>query len=129
MDAFLLSHEVPVRLGVFLGIFAAMAVWEVFAPRRALHERKSIRWTNNLALVVVNSILLRAILPVAAIGVAGFAAEHGMGVLNVFSLPFAWALVLSVVVLDVAIYLQHLMFHAVPLLWRLHRVYHADLDF
>jgi len=129
MDAFLLTHEVPVRLGIFVGIFATMAVWEVFAPRRALQQRKSMRWTNNLALTVLNSILLRAILPVAAIGVAGFAAERGMGLLNVFPLPYAWALVLSVLVLDVAIYLQHLMFHAVPLLWRLHRVHHADLDF
>jgi sterol desaturase/sphingolipid hydroxylase (fatty acid hydroxylase superfamily) len=129
MDVFLLSHEVPVRLGVFFGIFAVMAAWELAAPRRALRERKPVRWTNNLALTVVNSIVVRAILPVAAIGVAGFAAEHGMGVLNVFPLPYAWALVLSVLVLDVAIYLQHLMFHAVPLLWRLHRVHHADLDF
>ena len=68
MDVFLLAHEVPVRLGIFFGIFATMAVWEIFAPRRALQQRKSMRWTNNLALTVVNSILLRAILPVAAIG-------------------------------------------------------------
>jgi sterol desaturase/sphingolipid hydroxylase (fatty acid hydroxylase superfamily) len=129
MDAFLLSHELPVRLGVFFGIFATMAVWEVLAPRRALQQRKSMRWTNNLALTVLSSAFLRASLPVAAIGVASFAAERGMGVLNVFPLPHAWAFVLSVVVLDVAIYLQHLMFHAVPLLWRLHRVHHADLDF
>ena len=129
MDAFLLTHEVPVRLGAFLGIFAAMAVWEVLAPRRALHERKSLRWTNNLALTVLNSVLVRALLPVAAIGVAGFAAERGMGVLNIVNLPQAWAIVVSVLTLDAAIYLQHLMFHAVPLFWRLHRVHHADVDF
>ena len=129
MDAVLLSYEVPVRLGAFLGIFAAMAAWEVQAPRRALHERKSLRWTNNLALAVLNSILVRAILPVAAIGLAGFAAARGMGVLNIFNLPQAWAIVVSLLVLDAAIYLQHLMFHAVPLFWRLHRVHHADLDF
>jgi len=129
MDAFLLTHEVPIRLGVFFGIFATMAVWELLAPRRALHERKSLRWTNNLALTVLNSVLVRASLPVAAIGVAGFAAERGMGVLNVFTLPYAGALVVSVLVLDAAIYLQHLLFHAVPLFWRLHRVHHADLDF
>jgi len=128
VDTFLLTHEVPVRLGAFLGIFAAMALWELAAPRRALHERKSLRWTNNLALTVLNSVLVRAILPVAAIGVAGFAAERGMGVLNIFTLPHAWAIVVSVLVLDAAIYLQHLMFHAVPLFWRLHRVHHADVD-
>ncbi|CAG0958273.1 hypothetical protein BURK1_00573 [Burkholderiales bacterium] len=129
MDAFLLGHEVPVRLGAFVAIFAAMAAWELAAPRRALRERKPVRWTNNLALVVANSVLVRAIFPLAAVGVAGFAAERGMGVLNIFPLPYAAAVVLSVLVLDVAIYLQHLMFHAVPLLWRLHRVHHADLDF
>jgi len=129
MDAFLLTHEVPVRLGAFLGIFAAMALWELAAPRRALHEPKSLRWTNNLALTVLNSVLVRAILPVAAIGLAGFAAARGMGVLNIVTLPHAWAIVVSVLVLDGAIYLQHLMFHAVPLFWRLHRVHHADVDF
>jgi sterol desaturase/sphingolipid hydroxylase (fatty acid hydroxylase superfamily) len=129
MDAFLLTNEVPVRLGAFLGIFVAMAVWEVLAPRRTLHEPKSLRWTNNLALTVLNSVLVRVILPVVAIGVAGFAAERGMGVLNIVTLPHAWAIVVSVLALDLAIYLQHLMFHAVPLFWRLHRVHHADLDF
>ena len=129
MDAFLLTHELPIRLGVFFGIFATMAVWELLAPRRALQQRKSMRWTNNLALTVLNSVLVRAILPVAAIGVAGFAAERGMGVFNLIQVPYPWAIVLSVLALDLAIYLQHLMFHAVPLFWRLHRVHHADLDF
>ncbi len=129
MDALLLTNEVPVRLGSFLGIFAVMATWELAAPRRASREQKVLRWTNNLALTALNSVLVRAILPLAAIGVAGFAAERGMGVLNVFTLPYAWAIVVSVLALDVAIYLQHLMFHAVPLFWRLHRVHHADLDF
>lgn len=129
MDTFLLSHEVPVRLGFFFGIFATMAMWEILAPRRALQQKKPLRWTNNLGLTVLNSILVRAIFPVAAVGVAGFAAERGMGVLNLFQVPNPWAIVLSLLALDVAIYLQHLMFHAVPLLWRLHRVHHADLDF
>ncbi|MEP7181787.1 MAG: sterol desaturase family protein [Betaproteobacteria bacterium] len=129
MDAFLLSHEVPVRLGCFFGIFAAMAVWEFLAPRRALQQNKAVRWTNNLTLVVLNSMVVRAILPLAAVGVAGVAADRGMGVLNLFPVPYAWAIVLSLLALDVAIYLQHLMFHAVPVLWRLHRVHHADLDF
>ena len=92
MDALLLTNEVPVRIGAVVGIFAVMAAWEVLAPRHALHERKSLRWTNNLALTVLNSILLRAILPVAAIGVAGFAAERGMGLLNIYTLPRAWGL-------------------------------------
>jgi sterol desaturase/sphingolipid hydroxylase (fatty acid hydroxylase superfamily) len=129
MEPFLLSHELPLRLGFFFGVFAIMAAWEMVAPRRALHANKTVRWTNNLAVTVLNSVLVRAILPVAAIGVAGFAAERGMGLFNLFQVPYALAILLSVLALDLAIYLQHLMFHAVPLLWRLHRMHHADLDF
>ena len=128
VETFLLSHEVPVRIGVFLGVFATMAGWEFLAPRRALQQRQSVRWTNNLGLTVLNSIVVRAILPVAAIGAAGFAAERGTGAFNLVQVPYPWAIVLSVLALDLAICLQHLMFHAVPLLWRLHRVHHADLD-
>ena len=128
MAAWLLSHEAPLRLGVFLGVLAAMAAWERVAPRRALGERRTLRWTNNLALVALDTIILRAALPVAAIGAAAYATQHGMGLLNILQAPFAWAFALSLLALDLAIWLQHLVFHAVPLLWRLHRVHHADLD-
>lgn len=129
METFLSSHELTVRLGFFFAIFAIMAVWELRTPRRALQTSKAVRWTNNLALTALNSALVRAILPVAAIGVAGFAGERGMGLFNLFQVPYTLAILLSVLALDLAIYLQHLMFHAVPLLWRLHRMHHADLDF
>jgi len=129
METSLLSYEIPVRLGFFFGVFAIMAAWEIVAPRRALQTSKAVRWTNNLATTVLNSVLVRAILPVAAIGVAGFAAERGMGLFNLLHVPYALAILLAVLALDLAIYLQHLMFHAVPLLWRLHRMHHADLDF
>lgn len=129
MGNFLLNHETTLRLGVFLGVFAIMAAWELAAPRRTLRESKALRWTHNLALTVLNSVLVRAALPLAAMGVAAFAAERGMGLLNFFPVPHLLAILLSVLALDLAIYLQHLMFHAVPLLWRLHRMHHADLDF
>lgn len=129
MEPFLLNHELPVRLGIFFGVFAIMASWELVAPRRLLDMNKTVRWTNNLAVTVLNGVLVRAILPVATVGVAGFAAERGMGLLNFFHLPYLLVIVLSVLALDLAIYLQHMMFHAVPLLWRLHRMHHADLDF
>ena len=128
METFLLSHETPVRLGVFLAVLGAMALWEVLAPRRVLRQRKALRWTNNLALTLLNGVLPRVILPVAAIGVADFAVARGVGVLNLVPVPQPWAIVLSVLALDLAIYLQHRVFHAVPLFWRLHRVHHADLD-
>ena len=129
METFLLSHEPTVRLAVFLGIFAIIAAWELAAPRRVLRESKSLRWTHNLALTMLNIVLVRVALPVVAIGVAALAAERGMGLLNLFHVPHPLAILLSVLALDLAIYLQHLMFHAVPLFWRLHRVHHADLDF
>jgi len=129
METFLLGHEPAVRLGVFIGIFAIIAAWELAAPRRTLRESKALRWTHNLALTVLDSVLVRAALPLAAVGVAALAAERGMGLLNFFHVPHPLAILLSVLALDMAIYLQHLMFHAVPLLWRLHRVHHADLDF
>jgi sterol desaturase/sphingolipid hydroxylase (fatty acid hydroxylase superfamily) len=123
-----LAHEPSVRLSAFFGVFALMAVWEAVAPRRARLLPRRVRWLHNLALVVLNSLILRLLFPLAAVGFALLAAEHGWGLLNAFEVPFWWAFALSVVALDFAIYLQHVMFHAVPLLWRLHRVHHADAD-
>ena len=127
--ALLLSHEVAVRLGAFLGILALMAAWEALAPRRALAVSKARRWASNLGIVFLNSALLRIVFPATAIAVAVLAQERGWGLLNQHDVPFALAVVASVVALDFAIYLQHVMFHAVPALWRLHRMHHADLDF
>ena len=118
-----------VRLGVFLGIFGIIAAWELAAPRRVLRESKALRWTHNLALTLLNSVLSRTAIPVAAVGVAALAAERGMGLFNLFHVSQPMTILLSVLALDLTIYLQHLMFHAVPLLWRVHRMHHADVDF
>ena len=126
---FVMTHEAPIRLGFFLGIFAAMAVWELFAPRRALTAAKPARWANNLGIVVLNTVVLRLIFPAAAVGVAAFATAQGWGLFNYYHLPYAVTVIASVVILDFIIYLQHVMVHAIPALWRLHRVHHADLDF
>jgi len=128
-DAFILKNEIPIRLGFFFGVFAIMGLWEVLAPRRALTVSKAVRWANNLGLVFLNSVILRLISPMAAVGVAAFAAEQGWGLLNYFHLPFAFSVLLAIVALDFIIYLQHVLVHAVPVLWRLHRVHHADLDY
>ncbi|MDH5784142.1 MAG: sterol desaturase family protein [Chromatiales bacterium] len=129
LTEWLMANERPVRLGFFFGILAVMAVWEVAAPRRALTVSKAVRWANNLGIVVFNSFLVRLIFPAAAVGVAAFVAEHGWGLLNYFDVPFWLAVVLSVVAMDFIIYLQHVLVHAVPLLWRLHRMHHADPDY
>ncbi len=124
-----LAHEPAVRLGAFFGVFALMAAWEALSPRRARLLPRRVRWLHNLALVVLNSLILRLLFPLAAVGFALLAAARGWGLLNAFAVPFWWAFALALIALDFAIYLQHVMFHAVPLLWRLHRVHHADADF
>jgi len=125
----LLAHEPAVRLGFFLGVFALMALWEMIAPRRALTLSKAMRWGNNIGLVVFNTVLLRLLFPAAAVGMAAFAAQRGWGVLNTIELPFWLAVLIAVIALDFVIWLQHVMVHAIPLLWRLHRVHHADPDY
>ncbi len=125
----ILENELPIRLGFFFGIFAIMAAWELIAPRRALTVSKSFRWLSNISLVVLNSIILRLIFPAAAVGFAVLAQQQGWGLLNIYDLPFPLAVLIGVVAMDFVIDLQHVMVHAVPALWRLHRVHHADLDF
>jgi sterol desaturase/sphingolipid hydroxylase (fatty acid hydroxylase superfamily) len=122
------STEATIRLTCFASVFAVMALWELAVPRRRLSVGKPLRWASNLGLVVLNTIVLRIVLPMGAIGVAAFVDEHGWGLFNYLDVPWA-AVTLSVIALDLAIYLQHVMFHAVPILWRLHMVHHADLDF
>ena len=129
MTEFILHNEAAIRLGFFIGVLTIMALWEILAPRRALTTSKSWRWISNLSIVFLNSFLVRLLFPVAAVGLAAYAAEHGWGLFNQFQTPFWVAVVVSVVALDLAIYLQHVMFHAVPAFWRLHRMHHADLDF
>ncbi len=128
MESFVTTHEASIRLGFFFGIFALMALWEVVAPRRVLSQSKAVRWYSNLGIVAVNTVVVRLLFPVAAMGTAGLAEARGWGLLNNFELPFAVAVAVAVVALDFAIYLQHIMFHSVPALWRLHRMHHADLD-
>ena len=123
-----MAGEAAIRLGFFLGIFAVMALWEVAAPRRALSQSKAVRWYANLGIVALNNVAVRLVFPLAAMGMAALAEARGWGLLNTFERPFAAAVVVSVVTLDLAIYLQHVMVHAVPVLWRLHRMHHADLD-
>jgi sterol desaturase/sphingolipid hydroxylase (fatty acid hydroxylase superfamily) len=129
MSEALLEHASGIRLGFFLGIFALMALWEVAAPRRPQALGRWTRWPANLGIVVLNTVLLRVLLPAGAVGLALLGEARGWGLLNNVALPRWAVIVASVVVLDLAIYLQHVMFHAVPLFWRLHRMHHADLEF
>lgn len=118
-----------IRFVFFISILGIMALWEILAPRRTLNISKSIRWMNNLGIVALNTIILRLIFPAAAVGMATFVQTQGWGILNYIQSPIWLAVIVSVVIMDAAIYLQHVLVHAVPMLWRLHRVHHADLDF
>ena len=129
MDGWVLTHERIIRLGFFVAMLTLMAAWEVAAPRRSLIASKPRRWAANLGVVAIDTAIVRLLFPAAAVGMAAFAAHAGWGLFNYMEVPAWFAVAMSVVLLDLAIYLQHVMFHAVPLLWRLHRVHHADLDF
>ena len=124
-----MEFEGLIRIGVFGLVFGAVALWELAAPRRRpLFDRRA-RWPHNLGLLLADVVILRLLAPGAAIAVAWAAQEHGWGLLSVLHLPPWFAMMIGVLLLDLAIYFQHVMFHAVPALWRLHRVHHTDLDF
>ena len=128
MESFLLAQEPALRLAAFAAVLALLALWELLAPRRARSMARRRRWPANIAVVILNTVLVRLLLPTAAVGVALSGETHGWGLLNQYALP-SWAgIAAGVVLLDLVIYLQHVMFHAVPVLWRLHRMHHADLD-
>ena len=122
-------NEATIRLGAFVGVFTAMALWEAAVPRRLRSYSRFRRWPSNLAIVALNTALVRIVLPATAVSLALAGEKRGWGLFNNLPVPFWAAVVASVLLLDIAIYLQHVMFHAVPALWRVHRMHHADLDF
>ena len=125
----LFAHEPYIRLATFGGVFIVMAVWEFIVPRRKQAIGRGWRWPNNLGVVAANTLLVRILFPTTAVGLALLAQTRGFGLFNVIAVPAWIGVAASVVILDLAIYLQHVLFHAVPALWRLHRMHHADLEF
>jgi sterol desaturase/sphingolipid hydroxylase (fatty acid hydroxylase superfamily) len=128
MDA-VMSNEPLVRFIAFGTVLAAMAVWELAAPRRKQELGRKTRWPGNLGVVALDTLLVRLIFPVGTVAIALAAEARGLGLFNVFRVPAWVAVPAGVILLDLAIYLQHVLFHAVPALWRLHRMHHADLAF
>ncbi len=129
MTDLVLANEPLIRIGSFAALLAAMVAWELAAPRRTLEAGRAVRWTSNLGIVVIDGLLVRLLFPVAAVGAALLAADRGWGLFNAAPVPFGLAVVVSVAALDLAIYGQHVAFHKVPALWRLHRMHHSDVDF
>ena len=124
----ILASEPVIRLVAFAGIFAAMAAWEMLAPRREQRIGRGARWPSNIGVVVLDTVLVRLVFPTTAVGLALMAESRGWGLLHAVGLPVWASVLLAVIALDLAIYLQHVLFHAVPALWRLHRMHHADLE-
>ena len=124
-----MSAETKIRLVFFFSIFALVALWEILASRRPLATSKKVRWISNLGITFLNPVLLRLLFPVLAVNMAVKAQERDWGLLNNFDLPYWLDIVVGIVLLDLVIYLKHVMFHAIPILWRLHMVHHADLDY
>jgi sterol desaturase/sphingolipid hydroxylase (fatty acid hydroxylase superfamily) len=129
MKEYLLSHEPAIRFGFFVGVLALMGFWEWIAPRRPYRTSKKDRWFANLGIVVIDSLALRWVLPVTAVYVASLNASRSGGLMIQSGLPHWLVILIGVILLDFIIYLQHAMFHAFPVFWRLHMMHHSDLDF
>ncbi len=129
MREFLLANGPVVRLSIFASVFTIMALWEVLAPRRRQEIGRTTRWPSNLGVVMLDTAVVRILFPTSAVGLALLAEAKGFGLFNAWPVSGWISIIASVVVLDLAIYFQHVLFHAVPALWRLHRMHHADLEF
>jgi sterol desaturase/sphingolipid hydroxylase (fatty acid hydroxylase superfamily) len=122
------SLVIAVRVAGAAVVFSGMALWEWLAPRRALVVGCTPRWPDNLGILALDILAVRLLVPTTAVGVALIAAEQGWGLFTLAGLPLWVSIVLGVIALDLVIYTQHVVFHHVPVLWRLHRMHHADLD-
>ena len=121
-----MANEPFIRLTAFFGIFIAVAIWEFWSPRRHLATSKASRWFSNISITLIGTAIVRSLFPVLAVAFA--ANETSLGILNKIHLPTALNVFIGVLALDLIIYGQHVLFHSVPLFWRLHMMHHADLD-
>ena len=125
----LVDHETALRMGVFAGVLLLMAMWEHRSPVRLDQPSRGVRWLSNIGLLLVGVVFLRVAFPLLAVGVALWAETSGFGVFNALETPSWIAGLACIVLLDLAIYGQHVALHRVPILWRLHRVHHSDTGF
>jgi len=120
--------EQAIRLSVFTAVLLLVALWEIIAPRRPLLDNKKRRWFTNLALVVIDTTAVRFLFPILPVALAQVAEARGWGLSHALQMTPWFKILLGFVILDFIIYLQHLLFHHIPLLWRVHRMHHTDLD-
>lgn len=129
MNELVAQHESTLRIACFAAVLGAVMLWQWARPKRELTQRLFLRWLNNFGIVLLNTLLLRLVFPAAAVGAAFLAAERGWGLFNNVALPGWLEALACVLALDLLIYAQHVLFHKVPVLWRVHRMHHVDLDF
>lgn len=129
MEQWVLEQETLLRGGFFFGVFLVVVLWEVLSPRRQLSYSKVVRWYANIGIIVLNQGVLRLVFPVLAASWAVSVQQKGWGLLNGLELSQGFKLLLALLFLDCAIYIQHVLFHSLPLLWKLHRMHHSDLDY
>jgi len=124
-----METEGAIRISLFILVFIAIAYWERRRPRRDTATHRKNRWLSNIALTLINTLTIRLVFPMAAVGMAFFAEQNQLGLLNIINLPMSISILASIIFLDLFIYFQHVLFHAVPALWRLHMVHHTDTDY
>ncbi|HEX4890397.1 MAG TPA: sterol desaturase family protein [Alphaproteobacteria bacterium] len=129
MSEIILGQEPVIRLVLFAVIFLVLAASEAHFPRRVRSLSRWRRWPGNIGISALNTVFIRLVFPATAVAFAGLAETRGWGLLQLMALPETAKIILAIIILDLIIYLQHVLFHAVPLLWRLHRMHHADPDF
>jgi sterol desaturase/sphingolipid hydroxylase (fatty acid hydroxylase superfamily) len=129
MTSFVTTHETILRLAAFASILAVMMLWEIASPRRRRDIPRLLRWSGNLGIVALDNVLVRLLFPVTVAAFAATLHRNGHGLLGLVTWPDWLEVMVALIALDLAIYLQHVLFHAVPGLWRLHRMHHADLEF
>ncbi|MDD2309216.1 MAG: sterol desaturase family protein [Desulfuromonadaceae bacterium] len=123
-----MQREQAVRLSVFAGVLLLVALGEMLSPRRPLADNKRRRWFTNLTMVVIDTAAVWLLFPVLPVALAGVAEARGWGIFNAVQTAPWLKFLISFLVLDFIIYLQHVLFHHTPILWRLHRMHHTDLD-
>ena len=123
-----MDHEITIRVSFFSGLFLLLALGELWKPRRARVTARKERWFNNLVIMAMNTLLVRFLFPLVPVGMALLARERGWGLFNQLELPYLLQVAGTVLLLDFVVYLQHVLFHAVPTLWRFHLMHHVDLD-
>jgi len=124
-----MNPETLIRLSLFVGMLVLMAFWERLAPRRKRIFSRWKRWPANLGIVVLNTLLVRLLIPITAIGLTSVVQANGWGLFHFLPQSLWITVPLTMIIMDFIIYLQHILFHAVPLLWRFHRMHHIDLEF